>query len=262
MIAKKQMIANMSKGRKPLMSDQTINLRVAICDDEIEALEQVKVQLYEAVRSSQLLAELDVFTCNNGKALIEESRRQPFDLILLDIEMPDNSGFDLAKYFGQYHKDTQLIFVSCHEGYVFDAYEYTPLWFVRKSRLEKDMKKAFLKFENLLITYRLSYRAMNGFSTKEILIKDIFYFECTKHTITAHTTTREYIAHGSLKKVEEELSRYGFIRIHKNYLVNAKHIKEICIREVLLSSGKRVDMSKDRKKDVKEAMLRYERGRN
>jgi len=218
------------------MIDQTINLKVGICDNEPEALEQVKGQLLETVRSLKLSFNIEIFTCDNGGALIEENSRQPFDLVLLDIEMPDKSGFDIAKYFGQYSKDTRLIFISGHEGYVFDAHEYTPLWFVRKSNMKKDMRKALLKYERLLITYRINYRVEDGFRTKEILIKDILYFECTDHAITVYTITQEYRLYGNLKPVEEELSRYGFIRIHKNYLVNAKHIKEICIREVLLSS--------------------------
>ncbi|MCM1193509.1 MAG: LytTR family transcriptional regulator DNA-binding domain-containing protein [Butyrivibrio sp.] len=49
------------------------------------------------------------------------------------------------------------------------------------------------------------------------------------------------------------------MRIHKNYLVNQAYIKEVGNREVYLTDGSVLEMGRDRKKEIREAMRRYDR---
>lgn len=59
--------------------------------------------------------------------------------------------------------------------------------------------------------------------------------------------------------MEEELEGCYFLRIHKNYLVNQQYIAEVGTREVHLTNGNVLEMGRDRKNEIREAMLRYER---
>ena len=59
------------------------------------------------------------------------------------------------------------MFVSNHENVVFDAWEYTPLWFVRKSALERDMMKALRKYFEMTVKTQLRYRMPDGFGLRE-----------------------------------------------------------------------------------------------
>ena len=61
--------------------------------------------------------------------------------------------------------------------------------------------------------------------------------------------------------MEEELEGCHFLRIHKNYLVNQQYIKEVGRREVYLTDQSALEMGRDRRIKVREAMLRYERER-
>lgn len=58
--------------------------------------------------------------------------------------------------------------------------------------------------------------------------------------------------YGSLKTLEEKWKGYGFIRIHKNYLVNAKYVAEVGVRTIRLSDGTELDMGKNRRKMITE----------
>lgn len=86
--------------------------------------------------------------------------------------------------------------------------------------------------------------------------------ECEAHHLNYVTikglSLRSY---GTLKAVEEELVGYDFLRVHRSYLVNQRYIESIERREVLLAGGRRVDMGKDRRKEVQAAMLQYEKKR-
>ncbi len=67
--------------------------------------------------------------------------------------------------------------------------------------------------------------------------------------------------YGSLKSMEEELEGCSFLRIHKNYQVNQEYIKEVGSREVYLMDGSILEMGRDRKNAVREAMRLYDRER-
>lgn len=153
------------------------------------------------------------------------------------------------------------MFVSSHENLVFDAIDYMPLGFVRKGRLEKDMAHAVSLYFRATAFRRISYKIKDGFSCRELLLRDILYIECTGHEVffVMAEGNGRYRTHGSLRAIEAELASYGFLRVHKNYLVNQKYVKDVEKREILLADGQRVDMGKERRKAVKEAMLCYGR---
>lgn len=234
-------------------------LEIGICDDQAGDLERVHDTL---LRCMEILGEKDaeVHLFQEAGELSGEIRRRSFDLIFLDVMMPGRSGFDLASQLGA--KETQVVFVSNHESMVFESYDYMPLWFVRKSMLEKDMLRALLKYERVTARKKISYRIKNGFQSRDVLLEDLAYIECEKHTLRIRTSDGNmYQAYGSLRPVEEELEKYGFVRIHKNYLVNLHYVKDVGRKSVLMRDGSELDLGRARRKGLEEALERYGRRR-
>lgn len=152
------------------------------------------------------------------------------------------------------------MFVSIDETLVFDALEYSPLWFVRKGNLEGDMFRALRKFLQNTTFKGISYRLKEGMGFKEILVRDILYIEGSGHSLAIKQTDGSRLKkYGSLKSMEGELEGCHFLRTHKNYLVNQEYIKEVGNREVYLTDGSVLEMGRDRKKEIREAMCRYAR---
>lgn len=86
--------------------------------------------------------------------------------------------------------------------------------------------------------------------------------ECRGHTLFIYTKNEEcHKIYGSLKSLEEKLLVYGFIRIHKNFLVNARCVKEIGNRTVCLLDGMELDIGKNRRKQIKQQLENYKGGR-
>ncbi len=235
-------------------------LRFAVCDDKKEDIDQIIDVLRECLRRMPQAAEISLQKFLSGQALYEANRKGPFQLIFLDIEMPGVDGFHLAEMLCLSRPQTYLIFVSVHENFVFDASEYMPLWFVRKSKLERDMQRAMRKFFQVTASMCVSYKMKDGFGIRELQIQDILYIECTGHSLSIQRTDGSRLEkYGTLKFMEEELKGYHFLRIHKNYLVNQKYIKEVGKQEVYLTDQSVLEMARDRRASVRAAMLRYER---
>lgn len=237
-------------------------IQIGVCDDNKEFLTKIK-ELLLPIINKYLSDRAEIYTYNDSSVFLEALSQISFDLVFLDIEMPGPNGFDVAAHLSLYHKDAHLVFVSEYEGYVFDSLDYTPLWFVRKSKMERDLVKVFQKYEQMMIRYQVSYRLKDeGFGVKEILIKYILYFEGEKHNVTLYTSERRYIQYGSLKGIEQQLGQHGFIRIHRNYLVNARYIQDVGSKDITLLDGKKLELGKDRRMAVREAILKYERSRH
>lgn len=234
-------------------------LKVGICDDEAQDLERMHQTLCHCMEILEE-KEFEVFLFRKAGELLEESRKHAFSLIFLDVMMPEWSGFDLASQLGLGRGETKVVFVSNHESMVFDSYDYSPLWFVRKSKLEKDMLRALQKYEQITARKKISYRIKNGFKSYDVRLDELMYIECEGHTMKIQTSDgNTYSVYGSLRPVEMELAKYGFIRIHKNYLVNLRYVKEVSKKNVRLRDGSELDMGRARRKEMEEAMSRYER---
>ena len=248
-------IIRIKKGVNPMET-----LRVAVCDDDRVYLEQIKEEIKEYIGSMPGTVDMQVSLFTDGRRLYEAGQQQPFDLVFLDIEMPERDGFWLAEQLGISCPETRLIFVSSHESWVFDAHEYMPLWFVRKGLLKRDMGRALQKYFQVTARRKISYKIQGGFGAGEVLLRDIMYIECNGHTLTYKMSGgAEYSVYGSLKPVAEELRDYGFLRIHRNYLVNQAYISQIEKQDAVLKNGAVIPMGRDRKKGVREMMMEYGR---
>lgn len=234
--------------------------RVGICDDKVEEIERIKDALQKSLKEIGQPVKLICQCFLSGEKLYAAARKEKFDLFLLNIELPGMDEFELAARLCRDCPTAYRVFVSIHESLVFDALEYSPLWFVRKGNLEGDMFRALRKFLQNTTFKGISYRLKEGMGFKEILVKDILYIEGSGHSLVIKQTDGSRLKkYGSLKSMEAELEGCHFLRTHKNYLVNQEYIKEVGNREVYLTDGSVLEMGRDRKKEIREAMCRYVR---
>lgn len=236
--------------------------RIGICDDKEEDVERIKEALRKALQRAKTPVRFVCRYFTDGEELCASACKITYELIFLDLEMPGMDGAELAERLCMNHPSTYLVFVSVHESFVFDAYEYSPLWFVRKSNLEEDMFRALRKYLQVTAYTRVNYRMKEGFGNRDVPVMDILYIEGTGHSLTIKRTDGSLLKkYGSLKSMEKELVGCHFLRIHKNYLVNQEYIKEVGRCEVYLTDGSILEMGRDRKNEIREAMRSYEHER-
>ncbi|MBD5510771.1 MAG: response regulator transcription factor [Lachnospiraceae bacterium] len=229
--------------------------QVGICDDKQEDLRLIEKAVRDSAKRIGISIPIKCFLFQDGEKMYEEMGKERFDLVLLDIEMPGMNGFQLAKRISMDRRTPCLIFISVHESFVFDAQTFMPLWFVRKSMLEKDMYKALQKYVELTTFKKACYELKGG----SVYIRDIVYIECSGHLLTIQMADGKVIKqYGSLRVMEEELSKHHFLRIHKSYLVNPRYIEDIGRQEIRLTDGTMLEMGRDRRKALLQAIYKYE----
>lgn len=233
-------------------------IRIAVVDDEDVFEKMVSERIRDYLQDKPF--GLEIRTFRDGAAFLAKCRTETFDLVFLDIDMPQLTGIEIAQRLRMKQADTELVFVSNKEELVYETFQYTPFRFIRKSRFELEIGEAL---ECYLIKRR-NQSMMYGFSTEQgsklVNAIAVRYIEVRSHKLTVHLQETAFTANGNLSDVEKEIGQCGFIRIHKSFLVNFRSIDLINHREVLLDDGRSLPLSRGRQEAVKLALMRFSRG--
>lgn len=210
-----------------------------IIDDERNNITMLSGLLKTFCPQVSLLGNAD--NVEEGRELIETLRPE---LILLDIEMPYYSGFDLLRSLPRL--EAEIIFITAYDHYAIDAFRYAALDYLLKpvniEQLENAITKAEqrLKEKKTTRNYELLLHNLDKKETenKAIMITEkgeqhFIQFAEIKYIIAngsythIHTDKRIFVSTRNLIDYEEILPRSIFCRIHNGHIVNKKHIIKV-----------------------------------
>lgn len=245
-------------------------LNIAICDDEIFTAKQISKNVLQEFLNHNV--EVNIKTFTDGRKLINEFVKNPFDILFLDIFMPGTSGFEIAKEVRKMNTETYIIFITVKDDLVFDSFDYYPFQFIRKEELfEPDLSKnehvtqSIRKTVSKLIEHigNKSPIVLHDSNKREHLIfpSEIEYIESDKHYLNYHIigSAETFRERAKISDKCIELSNVGVIRIQKKYAVNLKHVKFIDNEydQIIMKTGKKLPISKLYKSEIKESFKIY-----
>lgn len=223
-------------------------IKIAICDDEAagrESMERMCRAFFEEKECSAGMPDIHVFS--SGKEMTASGG--DYDILLLDIEMPEQDGISVKEYFEANRKRTSIIFTTSHRERVLEAFGKNVVSFLVKPLGKEEFQKAMEKALSDLCGQVLEIEE-NG-EIFLISVKQIKYIEAQdKYTLTV-TETGEYLMRRTMKFWEDALPSQDFVRIHKSYLVNLEYFEKKG-DEVRLDNGKAVKISRLRKNGIME----------
>lgn len=235
------------------MDNQMIH--IAVCDDDEAMLGFLKSEIHMAFYKKY---DISVKLYTQPQLLMIDANCQRFDLIFIDIEMPDINGFQLADKLQIKIPDAFIVFISNYENFIYSSFEFQPLSFLRKNMIKDELPKVIIRYLKQTGFDRAYYGLPSELGEQALLIRDITYLECNGRKITVNTINHEKIEFiGKLKKHEKELEQYHFIRTHNSYLVSHRHIFSLEEEVVILMDQTKLPVSKHRRKKVKELLLTY-----
>ena len=150
------------------------------------------------------------------------------DLVFTDIAMPEISGIELVKLCPS---NTRFIMTTSFSEYAVESFDLAVLDYLLKPISFERFGRAIQRLENSG-NHEQQERSDASFFVKEgdefikILVNDIDYIEGLKDYVKIITGNNYCLALKSLKSIEEVLSGYNFMRIHKSYIVPLAKIKQ------------------------------------
>lgn len=215
-------------------------LRTAICDDESSDILAIQSQLKYFEIQFDLEFQISLF--QNGFDLLRSHQDNRFQLIFLDVEMPQINGLEVAKTIrNQNDYDVKIIFISNYPKYMQDSFDVEAFHYLQKPLQQKTMEsllKRILKFyySNQSNTLLLSHDDIS----EVISISDILYITTNKSQkdyLEFVLADRSILARGTLKDYKNTLYLKGFSLVHRGCLVNLSHVHYIKNGVLFLTNG-------------------------
>ena len=234
-------------------------IKTIVCDDNKQTAEKIKSYVNEIFKSFKINAE--IFTYYSGKEILELicHKKYQFDLLLLDIDMPDITGLDVAKTIRQTNSNIILIFISSHEQYVFKSIEYRPFRYIRKEYLKEELPNA-LKAAYKLIESDKDESIIIKVNDEDVRLKhsEIMYYEIESRKLAIHLNNNDILRiRKTIRDFNKELADKNYIQINSGCVANAKYIEKISNADITLDNGKKLIVSRTRMKAVKSELLEY-----
>ncbi len=232
-------------------------IRGAICDDEPAVLDYLYEHILKEFKRQGADIHIDKFT--SGKVFLNAHKAEPFDVVFLDIDMPEISGFDIAEKISD-NKRTLIIFVTTHDELVFSSLKFQPFRFIRKSFFEDELSEVLDAVTGVL-SKRIAGRKFK-LQTKShdvyVDIEQIVYIEIYGHWLHVHTNDNEILeCYGILSDYESQLEPFDFVRTYKSYLVNCRYIRSVEKDQVVLDDKTTIPLSRRRINEVNDKFTKY-----
>lgn len=233
-------------------------IRVAVCDDEYFFLDQLCKKLERALEERKYRVQLECFSSAASlQALLAQGRS--FDLYFLDIDLPKTDGITLGKQIRGAESEAIIIFVSAKEELVFEALSVNPFQFIRKRHLEKDFRTVMEELDRELSQKKRekNFVLEIGQVNYCLDIRKTMYIEATGKYLNIYLTDHMFYIRYQISLLEEKLREYGFLRIHKSYLVNPRYIYLLEPGQVTLEDRRCLPVSRHRYKEIQEGFREY-----
>lgn len=216
-------------------------LTILAVDDERTQLDD----LARLLRASPLVHEVECV--GDGRAALLRLSNQPFDAVFLDVRMPDLDGLELGRVLRRFARPPELVFVSAYDGSAVDAFELHALDYLRKPVSRHRAEEALQRVAEALETRPVSEaeppppgeaappadgelvavaNARTG-ATRLLERSSVRYVQAQGDFVRLVGDGGRFLLRATLAEVERRWSAHGFVRIHRQYVVNLHHAREI-----------------------------------
>ncbi len=233
---------------------------IAICDDDKRICTQIENAILN--NSNAFDEEIEIEVYFSAHELFDELKRgAKYELVFLDIEIPNMTGIELSNNIRNYMDDynTQIVFISGSEMYYRQLFDVQPLHFIIKPINEevllKDVSLALKLCNKKEREFEYSIAKVNY----KLPLDDVMYVESEgrKMVLTTHNDCVKF--YSTIDEVHKKLKGKLFMRVHRAFIVNYKYIKTISSDYIEMIDGKEISIGRIYKKEFKNNILSVEK---
>jgi two-component system response regulator AlgR len=207
------------------MSQNGQPLRVAIVDDEAPARSRMRDLLEECAGELPVTV---VGEAASGREALDLLAREPADVVLLDVRMPEMDGIELARHLQTLERPPAVVFATAYDDYAIRAFELNAVDYLLKPIKLERLKEALARarsapprpeaLRELAAAPRAHLSAQERGKIYLIPVAEVIYLKAELKYVSVRTGAREYLIEESLTRLEQEFGE-RFVRVHRNCLV-------------------------------------------
>ena len=236
-------------------------IKIAICDDDEKELTRTKELCFSySTRHKDVGIIIESFTC--GVTLLEQltTSGKSYDVLLLDIYMPEMTGIELASLLREKKDNSQIIFLTTSMNHAVEAFSlYATHYLVKpytKEQLDHALNKAIsvvekIKKANILVKTSTGIQRVN--------LTDIIYSETEKHIQKIYLEEGETLSvRITCNELYDMLSWDSrFYKCGSTYIMNLDRIKEVTAKYILFETGDELPMQRRQYKELLNLYTQY-----
>jgi len=231
---------------------KTSKIQVAVCCSEPEEFMKYQKMIVNTTIAND--HEVKVHSFNKGEAIIDffRSRDAYIDAIILEVELGEDDGIEIAKTLRREGYIGEIIFLALDSKCYVQAFEVRAFQYV----IKQEAYEALLEQTVINLLKQLEYGLMkyiwvtDNREYRQILMEDIYYFEVNKRNITIHYKDGSFQFLYTMGKIQDRLSDRQFVRIHQSYLVARWSVKRIVGGKIHMVNGVELPIGRTYRKMV------------
>jgi DNA-binding LytR/AlgR family response regulator len=227
--------------------------RIAIIDDNPTDASYVRLLCESWAKSAGHLLLPHEFP-SAEQFLFHTEDLPPFDLLLLDIEMGQMNGVELARRVREYDERVQMVFITGYPDFIAEGYEVAALHYlmkpVAKEKLFAVLDRASAALDKQTRTVLLPV----GKETVCLPADSIRYAESQGHYMIVYAQACPYKCRMTASELEALLG-YGFVRCHRSVVVGLRHVARVTRTAVYLNDGTELPLGKGLYDPVNRALI-------
>jgi len=196
------------------------NLTIVIIDDEKKLRELLKSYINIIFPNNKY----EIILCNSVKSGVEAIENYLPDLVFLDIEMPEENGFELFK---KVNKETfEVVFTTAYAQYMEQSVNDIGCFgYILKPYDKIKLKTIFERFDQKNIDKKY-FKFINSSKNKRMLVQldDILYCKADNNYCTIFLKDNQFLLSKTLRDIETRLPIEFFRRVHRSFIVNMLHV--------------------------------------
>lgn len=229
-------------------------LRIAVCDDEPIDCQQAEKLTTEIMEAEGLSCDLSTYQSGTSLfAAIQAGER--FHILLLDVMMDGMDGMELAAALRKLGDGTSIIFISCNREMALRGYEVSAARYLAKPLQKEQLCEALLYCYNICGKKEILLPTTKG--QCRISLSSILYAEAMERVTKLVLTDHMEELNVKFSDLSALLPERQFVFCHRSYLVNLDHIAYIRNRELELTTGEALPVSRYRLKDLQKRFVDY-----
>lgn len=230
-------------------------LHIAVCDDEAADRVKIIAQTEEILQREALSCSISSYA--SGADLLTAMRNgKTFHILLLDVMMGELSGMELAAALRRLGDSTAIIFISFNQEMALRGYEVSAARYLAKPVQAELLREAIL------------YCCRTHYERKEIVLPTgrgqcriplfhIVYAEAVERVTRLVLKDRSEKLNMKFSDLSGQLPEHQFMLCHRSYLVNLDYVGYVRNRELELTTGEVLPVSKYRQRELQQKLVNY-----
>lgn len=234
-------------------------LRIVVCDDDQQDRAYYTSFCRKLGEKHNINMKIKEYT--SGDSLLFSMEDPKFyskvDIVFLDINMPGSNGIKVASEIRRFGYKGIIIFITVSDQHYEDAFDAEANNYVRKGKeFLPRFESVFLRAVRSAVQTGQDVAVFScGGEYKQIKISDISHFEVNTGIVTVHyRNNKTFEFPSALTRLEDQLRRHDFQRVHRFYLVSLRYIKNCGYTELEMIDGTKIPIGRRYINDLKVAI--------